>query len=133
MRSIPTTSAERMRRALPFAGTSIKAHFSATISLTVWLCFNTATWMRRRVVSTGDRCKTERCRRLLQPGHSRLQRHDFSQARQYLEQALKLRPNYPEAWNNLGMMAAQEGHADDAVQNFRQSLLLTSGLCHPRC
>ena len=41
-----------------------------------------------------------------------LRRNDFAQARQYLEKTLELRPNYPEAWNNLGMMAAQEGHPD---------------------
>ena len=43
-------------------------------------------------------------------------------ARQYLEQTVKLRPDYPEAWNNLGMLDAQEGHADEAVRNFLQSL-----------
>ena len=37
---------------------------------------------------------------------------------------MKLRPNYPEAWNNLGMMAAQQGQADEAIQNFQQSLSL---------
>ena len=37
---------------------------------------------------------------------------------------MKLRPNYPEAWNNLGMIAAQEGQAEEAIQNFQQSLLL---------
>jgi len=40
---------------------------------------------------------------------------------------LKLRPNYPEAWNNLGMMAAQEGHPDEAIKSFQQSLQLRPG------
>ncbi len=52
----------------------------------------------------------------------------FSRRAQYLEQTLKLRPNYPEAWNNLGMIAAQEGHPDEAVRNFQQSLLSEAGL-----
>ena len=39
-----------------------------------------------------------------------------------MEQTLKLRSNYPEAWNNLGMIAAQQGQPDEAVRDFQQSL-----------
>src|SRR5205807_1139460 len=46
------------------------------------------------------------------------------EARQYLEQTVKLRPNYPEAWNNLGMMSAQQGQIDDAIRHFKESLRL---------
>ncbi len=49
-------------------------------------------------------------------GTLNLRRNDFDQARQYLEQTVALRPNYPEAWNNLGMMAAQQGHPEDAIR-----------------
>ena len=35
---------------------------------------------------------------------------------------MKLRPDYPEAWNNLGMVAAHENLADEAIRNFQQSL-----------
>ena len=48
----------------------------------------------------------------------------MADARRYLEQAVRLRPNYPEAWNNLGMISAQEGHAEEAIADFKQSLLL---------
>ena len=56
-----------------------------------------------------------------------------TKARQYLEQTVKLRPNYPEAWNNLGMVAAQEGHPDEAIRNFQQSLQLRPDLRHRAC
>ena len=38
-----------------------------------------------------------------------LQRNELTRRQQYLNKTLKLRPDYPEAWNNLGMMAAQQG------------------------
>ena len=39
-----------------------------------------------------------------------LRKNSLAEARRYLEQTLKLRPDYAEAWNNLGMIAGQEGH-----------------------
>ena len=35
---------------------------------------------------------------------------------------MKLRPEYPEAWNNLGMVAAHDNQLDEAARNFQQSL-----------
>src|SRR2546430_5535225 len=32
--------------------------------------------------------------------------------------------SYPEAWNNLGMVAAQEGLSDEAIRRFKHSLSL---------
>ena len=53
-----------------------------------------------------------------------LRKNDLRDARQYLDQTVKLRPDYPEAWNNLGMVAAQESQADEAIRNFKHSLSL---------
>ncbi len=53
----------------------------------------------------------------------------FKQARYYLEQTLKLRPNYPEAWNNLGMIAAQEGHAGGGDPEFSAVAAAETRLC----
>jgi tetratricopeptide (TPR) repeat protein len=124
-RSIPTTSAERMRRALPFAGmlyqgAFLRNDFTYGVAMFQHGYLDEAAASFQQVITA----KPNDAEGYYNLGTLSLQRHDFSLARQYLEQALKLRPNYPEAWNNLGMMAAQEGHADEAVQNFRQSLLL---------
>jgi tetratricopeptide (TPR) repeat protein len=35
---------------------------------------------------------------------------------------VELRPDYPEAWNNLGMVAGQEGQMDEAIHYFQQAL-----------
>jgi len=54
--------------------------------------------------------------------HSIFERIRFADARIYLEQTVKLRPEYPEAWNNLAMVAAQDGRQDEAIRDFKRSL-----------
>ena len=125
VKSVPTTAAERVRRALPFDGTLyqggfLRNDFTYGVAMFQHGYLDEAAASFQQVIAA----KPNDAEGYYNLGTLSLQRHDFSQARQYLEQALKLRPNYPEAWNNLGMMAAQEGHADEAIQNFRQSLLL---------
>jgi tetratricopeptide (TPR) repeat protein/peroxiredoxin len=125
VKSVPTTAADRMRRALPFGGTLyqsgfLRNDFTYGVAMFQHGYLDEAAASFQQVIAA----KPNDAEGYYNLGTLSLQRHDFSQARQYLEQALKLRPNYPEAWNNLGMMAAQDGHADEAIQNFRQSLLL---------
>jgi Flp pilus assembly protein TadD/peroxiredoxin len=125
VRSVPATAAERMRRALPFAGTLyqgafLRNDFTYGVAMFQHGYLNEAAASFQQVVDA----KPNDPEAYYNLGTLSLQRHDFPQARHYLEQALKFRPNYPEAWNNLGMMAAQQGDAAEAIQNFRQSLLL---------
>ena len=54
-------------------------------------------------------------------GTLNLRRNDLQQARQYLEQTVSC-ARYPEAWNNLGMIDAQQGRADEAIRDFQQVL-----------
>ena len=124
-KSVPTTAAERVRRALPFDGMLyqggfLRNDFTYGVAMFQHGYLDEAAASFQQVIAA----KPNDAEGYYNLGTLSLQRHDFSQARQYLEQALKLRPNYPEAWNNLGMIAGQEGHADEAIQNFRQSLLL---------
>jgi Flp pilus assembly protein TadD/peroxiredoxin len=128
VKSVPTTAAERMRRALPFAGTLyqgafLRNDFTYGVAMFQHGYLDEAAASFEQVVAA----KPNDAEGYYNLGTLSLQRHDFPQARRYLEQTLKLRPNYPEAWNNLGMMAAQEGNAEEAIQNFRQSLLLRPG------
>jgi Flp pilus assembly protein TadD/peroxiredoxin len=125
---VPTTAAERMRRALPFAGTLyqgafLRNDFTYGVAMFQHGYLDEAAASFQQVIAA----KPDDPEGYYNLGTLSLQRHDFPQARGYLEQTLKLRPNYPEAWNNLGMMAAQEGDAEEAIQNFRQSLLLRPG------
>src|SRR6185437_973251 len=128
VKSVPTTAAERMRSALPFAGTLYQGAFQRNdftygVAMFQHGYLDEAAASFQQVVAT----KPNNPEGYYNLGTLSLQREEYAQARSYLEQALKLRPNYPEAWNNLGMMAAQQGHADEAIQNFRQSLLLRPG------
>jgi tetratricopeptide (TPR) repeat protein len=125
VRSIPTTAAARMQKAMPFGGELYHGGFQRNdftygVALFQRGYLEQAAESFRQVVAA----KPDDPEGYYNLGTLNLRRNDFTQARQYLQQTLKLRPNYPEAWNNLGMMAAQEGHADEAVQNFQQALLL---------
>jgi predicted O-linked N-acetylglucosamine transferase (SPINDLY family) len=44
-----------------------------------------------------------------------------------LDQALRLRPNIPEAHNNLGIVLAQEGRLAEALASFQQAVRLEPG------
>src|SRR5207249_660157 len=49
-------------------------------------------------------------------------------ARQSFEQTLQMKPSHPDtwanAWNNLGMLAAQEGRSDQAISDLNQAIRL---------
>ena len=125
VRSIPMTRVERVRRALPFAGTLyqgqfLRNDFTYGVAMFQHGYFDQAAESFQQVVAT----RPDDAEGYYNLGTLDLRRRNFSAARKYLQQALKLKPNYPEAWNNLGMIAAQEGVVDQAIQNFRQALRL---------
>lgn len=125
LRSVPTTAAGRMQKAMPLGGVLYQGGFQRNdftygVALFQHGYLEQAAESFQQVIAA----KPDDPEGYYNLGTLSLQRNDFKQARQYLQQTLKLRPNYPEAWNNLGMMAAQEGHPDEAIQNLQQSLLL---------
>ena len=125
VKSVPTTEADRMKKAIPFTGTLYQGAFLRNdytygVSMFQHGYLEQAAESFLEVVAA----KPDDPDAYYNLGTLSLRRNDFVQARQYLERTLKLRSNYPEAWNNLGMMAAQEGRTDEAIQNFQQSLLL---------
>ena len=125
VKSVPATPADRMKRAIPFAGelylnAFARNDFTYGVALFQQGYLEQARESFEQVVAA----KPEDPDAYYNLGTLNLRRNDFAQARRYLEQTLKLRPNYPEAWNNLGMMAAQEGRPQEAIQDFQQSLLL---------
>ena len=125
IKSIPTTAAERMQKALPLGGvlyqdTFQRNDFTYGVALFQHGYLDAAAASFEQVIAR----KPNDPEAYYNLGTLNLRRNDLQQARQYLEQTLKLQPNYPEAWNNLGMIAAQQGQADEAVRNFQQSLNL---------
>jgi Flp pilus assembly protein TadD len=47
---------------------------------------------------------------------------DSDQAYKYLQKALKSRPDYPEALNNLGVLYLRTKRRDDAVASFEECI-----------
>jgi Flp pilus assembly protein TadD/peroxiredoxin len=123
--SVPKTPAERVHKALPFAGTLHHDAFQRN-AFTYGVAFfqhgflDQAEQSFQQVIAT----KPDDPEAYYNLGTLYLQRHSLPEAQKYLEQTVKLRPNYPEAWNNLGMLAAQAGNTTDAIRNFQQSLQL---------
>ncbi|HUY80934.1 MAG TPA: FG-GAP-like repeat-containing protein [Acidobacteriaceae bacterium] len=121
--SIPTTTAERMRKALPFRGqlvqdVFIRNDFTYGVAMFQHGYYDQAEESFRQVVAA----KPDSAEGYYNLGTLSLRRDDLNQARIYLEKTVKLRPSYPEAWNNLGMIAAQQGQADEAIHDFQQAL-----------
>jgi Flp pilus assembly protein TadD len=50
------------------------------------------------------------------------QRGDTPQAEKFLKRALELRPAYPEALNNLGILYLRTERRDQAVASFEESI-----------
>ncbi len=126
--SIPVTSADRLRRALPFAGTLHNGSFQRN-DFTYGVAMYQHGYLTQAAESFQQviAAHPDDAEGFYNLGTLNLRSNNFAEARRYLEQTLKLKPNYPEAWNNLGMMAAQQGHAEEAIANFQQSLQLRPG------
>jgi tetratricopeptide (TPR) repeat protein/peroxiredoxin len=125
VKSIPTTAADRMKKAIPFPGLVCQSSFRRNdytygVVLFQHGYLDQAAAAFLEVVAA----KPDDPDAYYNLGTLSLRRDDFAAARTYLEKTLKLRQNYPEAWNNLGMMAAQEGRPEEAIRNFEQSLRL---------
>lgn len=123
VKSMPSTSEDRIRKALPLGGTLYLDAFQRN-AFTYGAAFFQHGYLEQAEASFQQviAAKPDDPEAYYNLGTLYLRRNALPDARQYLEQTLKLRPNYPEAWNNLGMIAAQEGHADEAIRNFQQSL-----------
>ena len=123
VRSIPSTAAERMRKALPFDGQLVqdvfrRNDFTYGVAMFQHGYLDQAAASFTQVIATDPRNADA----YYNLGTLRLGQNDLEPARRFLERALQLKPNYPEAWNNLGMIAAQSGRADEAILDFRKSI-----------
>ena len=125
LQSIPPTSAERMRRALPFPGTLHQGAFQRN-DFTYGVALFQRGYLEQAAAAFQQviAAKPDEPEAYYNLGTLYLRQKNLAEAHRYLDQAVKLRANYPEAWNNLGMVAAQENKGVEAVRNFRQSLLL---------
>ena len=124
--SLPKTPEERMRKALPFAGTLYEEEGFQRNDFTYGVALFQRGYLEQAAASFQQviAAKPNEPDAYYNLGTLYLRKNAFAEARQNLEQTVKLRHDYPEAWNNLGMIAAQQGQADEAIRDFKASLLL---------
>ena len=125
LKLLPRTAADRVRKALPFAGTLYQDSFQRN-AFTYGVALFQRGYLEQAAASFKQviAAKPDDPEAYYNLGTLELRRNSLQEARKYLEQTVKLKPNYPEAWNNLGMIAGQQGQTDEAVRDFQQSLSL---------
>jgi tetratricopeptide (TPR) repeat protein len=126
-RTIPKTAAERIARGLPFAGVSETYEVGRN-----YLSFGSVFYERGyleeaeaffQLAAKDDPGGAEPLYGL---GSVYLEQQKRREAREYFERAIKSAADYPatlpNAWNNLGILAAREGKTDEAIGYFQKAL-----------
>lgn len=126
---IPGNAAERLAKALPFAGVTSTFDFRRN-----YLSYGSVYFQRgyydqaQASFELALRDDPSSAEALYGLGSVFLKKDKRAQAQQTFERAVKLSSSYPDtlpnAWNNLGLIAAQEGRMTEATQNFLQALRL---------
>jgi tetratricopeptide (TPR) repeat protein len=125
LRSMPKTSAELQRNALPMPGTLFlggfqRNDFTYAVALFQRGYLQAATDAFKQVIATHP----DNPEAYYNLGTLNLIRNALPDARSYLQQALYLRPEYAEAWNNMAMVSAQQGQTAEAIDAFQKALQL---------
>ncbi len=129
-RHIPQTGADRLARALPFPGVTDAIEFGRNY-LSYGSVFFQRAYMDQaeasfRIALRDDPSSAEA---LYGIGSVYLDQQKTAEARDSFERALKLHASYPDtmanSWNNLGLLAARNGRAVEAVGYFQEALKLS--------
>src|SRR6202167_6350282 len=127
---IPQTSAERLARALPFPGVTDTVEFERN-SLSLGSVFFQRGYMEQAAAAfrLDLRDAPLSAEALYGLCSVYLDRQEIAEARESFAGALKLRASYPDtyanSWNNLGLLAAREGGAGEAISSFQEALKLS--------
>ncbi len=129
-RHIPETNAERLALALPFPGVTDTFEFGRN-----YLSYGSVFFQRGyydqaassfQLALRDDPSSAEAAYGL---GSAYLNLQKTAEARENFERAIKLSASYPDtlanAWNNLGLLDTQEGHAGEAVRCFQEAVRLS--------
>ncbi|MFZ0773266.1 MAG: FG-GAP-like repeat-containing protein [Candidatus Sulfotelmatobacter sp.] len=129
-RHIAQTDAERLAWALPFPGVAETYEFGRN-----YLSFGAIFFQRGyfdqaaasfQLALRDDPSSAEAYYGL---GSAYLNQQKTAEARASFERAVKLHASYPDtlanAWNNLGLLATQEGRPDEAVRCFKEAVQLS--------
>lgn len=126
---IPKTAAERLGRGLPFAGVTSSFEFQRN-----YLSYGSVFFQHGYYEQAGAsfaqalRDDPSSAEAMYGLGSVYLKKNERAEARQSFEQAVKLTASYPDtlpnAWNNLGLLSAQENRIEEATRYFQQALEL---------
>jgi tetratricopeptide (TPR) repeat protein/peroxiredoxin len=124
---LPKNAAERLAKALPFAGVAGTFDFRRN-----YLSYGSVYYQHgyfdqaQAFFQLALRDDPESAEALYGLGSAYLKKEQRQQARQAFERAVKLTATYPDtlpkAWNNLGLLAAGEDRMAEAVQDFQEAL-----------
>jgi tetratricopeptide (TPR) repeat protein len=127
---IPQSGPERLARALPFKGVTDTTEFGRN-----YLSSGSAFFQHGYFEQAGAaferalRDNPSSAEALYGLGSVYLNQGKASEARDSFERATKLPASYPDtlanAWNNLGLLTAREGHSEAALAYFQQALRLS--------
>lgn len=126
-RSIPRTDAERRAKALPFPGLSATYDFGRNY-LSFGFVFFERGYFEQSEAFFQQALKDDpnSAEALYGLGSAYLQQKKTNEARECFQRTLQLHASYPgtlpNAWNNLGILAAREGNTDLAIQYFQRAL-----------
>jgi tetratricopeptide (TPR) repeat protein len=129
--TIPKTDAERLHKALPFAGLTETYDFGRNY-LSLGFVFYDRGYFEQAMEFLGQAVKDDpnSAEALYGLGSCYLQLQKTNEARDCFQRTLKLHASYPgtlpNCWNNLGILAAREGNYDLAIENFQRALQIDS-------
>jgi tetratricopeptide (TPR) repeat protein/peroxiredoxin len=127
---IPRTAAARLARSLPFPGVTETTDFSRN-----YLSYGSTFFQRGyfdQAQAAFQRAQLDdpsSAEALYGLGSVYLNQEKMTEARDCFDRAVKLTASYPDtlpnAWNNLGLITAREGHAEQAIPYFEKALRLS--------
>jgi len=125
--SIPQNVSERMAKALPFAGVSESYDFERNY-LSLGFVFFERGYLEQAGIFFQQALKDDpkSAEAFYGLGSTYLQQQRANEARECFQRVLQLHASYPgtvpNAWNNLGILAAREGNPDLAIQHLQRAL-----------
>jgi tetratricopeptide (TPR) repeat protein len=129
---IPTTGEQRIAKALPFPGLS--SFEFARNNLSYGSAFFQRGYMEPAAAAFQQALKDDpsSAEALYGLGSAYLNQQKAAEAKESFEGATKLHSSYPDtlpnAWNNLGLLAAREGKTAEAIAYFKKALELNPTL-----
>lgn len=130
--SIPKNDAERVSKALPFAGLQETYEYERNY-LSFGFVFYERGYFEQAEQFFAQACKDDpsSAEALYGLGSAYLQQQKTNAAGDCFQRALKLQATYPgtlpNCWNNLGILAARAGDYDQAIQYFERALQIDPG------